>query len=189
MNRLCYGGVPVPYTVSWTGEESFRVDVCRFAEARAICQAVAPGEGKPQFGKPHSQRQREAIANDLCDICGRTLRNRTKVSLSHARTRSNGAEGPAVLQVEPLLHRECAATSLRHCPSLKRDVQAGTLMIRQVSRHRAQFAIMGPEFISAYVPGYVAQPTDRIVGHAKVELLRWVDRTPGWLLRSAGAAA
>jgi hypothetical protein len=78
---------------------------------------------------------------------------------------------------------------LRHCPSLKRDVSAGTLMIRQVTRHRVQFAIMGPDYVSAYVPGYVAQPTDRIVGHAKVELLRWSDRSADWLLRNAGAVA
>lgn len=180
-----YGGVPVPYTVSWSAEETFRVDQCQHARARAICQAVAPGQGKPQFGKPHSQRQREAIADDLCDLCGRTLRNKTKVSLSHARSRANGAEGLAILQVEPLLHRACAATSLRHCPSLKRDVAAGRVAIRQVTHHRVQFAIMSPEYVGTYVPGYEAEPGDRIVGHAKVELLRWIDQDSAWLLRSA----
>ncbi|MGU3661063.1 hypothetical protein [Methylobacterium fujisawaense] len=180
-----YGGVPVPYTVSWSAEDAFRVDHCQHANARAICQSVAPGQGKPQFGKPHSQRQREAIADDLCDLCGRTLRNKTKVSLSHARPRMNGANGLAILQVEPLLHRQCAATSLRHCPSLKRDVETGKVVIRQVTRHRVQFAIMSPEFVGTYVPGYVAGPKERIVGHAKVELLRWVDRDASWLLRTA----
>ena len=150
---------------------------------------MAPGQGKPQFGKPHSQRQREAIADDLCDLCGRTLRNKTKVSLSHARPRMNGAEGMAILQVEPLLHRGCAATSLRHCPSLKRDVAAGTVVIRQVNRHRVQFAIMSPEYVGTCVPGYAAAPSDRIVGHAKVELQRWVGRDPAWLLRGAEVAA
>lgn len=181
MTRLVYGGVPVPYTVSWTEEQPFRVDVCAYAGARAICQAVAPGESKPRFGAPHSQRQREAIARDLCNTCGRPLRNRTKVSLSHARPRWNGAEGMAVLQVEPLLHRECTALSMQHCPSLKRDIQGGTLMIRQVGRHRPQFAIMSPAHIHEYVPGYVADPADRIIGHAKVELLDWTDRDERWL--------
>jgi hypothetical protein len=182
-----YGGVPVPYTVSWSAEDAFRVDHCRHAGTRAICQSIQPGQGKPQFGKPHSQRQREAIADDLCDLCGRTLRNKTKVSLSHARPRMNGAEGIAILQVEPLLHRGCAATSLRHCPSLKRDIAAGTAMIRQVTQHRVQLAIVSPEFVGTYVPGYVAAPSERIVGHAKVELLRWVERDSAWLLRSAEA--
>lgn len=134
----------------------------------------------------HSQRQREAVANGLCDLCGKPLRHRTKVSLSHARVRSNGAEGPAILQVEPLLHKACAATSLRHCPSLKRDVRSGQVAIRQVNRYRVQFAIIGPEYVGTYVPGYDAAPHERIVGHAKVELLAWVDRDDRWLL---GAAA
>lgn len=179
---LQFGNTAVPWTVGWTGEESFSVAPCRFADRRpAICQASAPGIGKPMFGKPHWGRQRQAIAQCLCDLCGKPLKLATKVSLSHARPVAHGAEGLAILQVEPLLHRECAAESMRHCPSLKRDIAAGTLMVRQVTRWRVQFVIMGPQFISHYVPGYVAKSSDQIVGAAKVELLRWVDRDAGWL--------
>lgn len=178
---LHYGGVPVPYTVSWSGEDRHFVGRCPHAGRDALCQSIAPGVGKPSFGKPHSNRQRAAISLGLCDLCGRSLRASTKVSLSHARPFIHGAEGLAILQVEPLLHRECAAASLNHCPSLRRDVEAGTLMVRQVTRHRVQFAIMAPEFIRHYVPGYVASPGDRIVGHAKVELRDWIDRDEEWL--------
>lgn len=59
------------------------------------------------------------------------------------------------------------------------------LEVRLVTRYRAQFAIMGPQYISHYVPGYVARPDDRIVGHAKVELQEWSDRDLGWLERAA----
>ena len=181
---LTFGNTPVPYTVSWTGEERFSVGPCRHADGRAaICQAVAPGEGKPKFGAPHSQRQREAIANDLCDLCGKPLRNRTKVWLSHAAPRGNAATAWDILQVEPLLHRECAARCTHFCPSLRRDIANGTMMIRQVTRHRVQFAIMGPEYVAHYVPGYEAKPTDRIIGHAKVQLLGWKDRDIDWLTR------
>src|SRR5690606_1059318 len=76
-----WGNVPVPYTASWTEEEHFFLDFCPYACATAICQRVAPGQGKPQFGKPHMNRQREAIARNLCDLCGRPLKHRTKVSL------------------------------------------------------------------------------------------------------------
>jgi hypothetical protein len=136
-----FGNAPVPFTVSWSGEADFYVADCPHARLRAICQSVAPGSGKPQFGKPHSQRQREAIARRLCDLCGRSLKNRTKVSLSHARVRSNGAEGPCIMQVEPLVHRECGARCIRFCPSLKRDIETGSLMVRQINRYRVQFAI------------------------------------------------
>lgn len=183
MSILRFGATAVPWTVAWTGEEaSFRVEACPFADRRpAICQHEAPGIGKPRFGKPHWQRQRQAIAQYLCDLCGRPLKLATKVSLSHARPVGHGANGLAILQVEPLLHRACAAESLKHCPSLKRDIDDGTLMVRQVTRSRVQFVIMGPQFISHYVPGYVAKPTDRIVGGAKVELLQWRDRDAEWL--------
>lgn len=179
---LQFGNTAVPWTVGWTGEESFHVGPCRHADGRpAICQAVAPGVGKPSFGKPHWNRQRQCIAECRCDLCGRSLKTATKVSLSHARPVGHGARGLAVLQVEPLLHRACAAESMRHCPSLKRDIAAGTLMVRQVTRWRVQFVIMGPQFISTYVPGYDAKPHERIVGAAKVELLQWRDRDADWL--------
>ena len=179
---LQFGATSVPWTVGWTGEESFFVAPCRFAGGRlAICQAEAPGVGKPTFGKPHCQRQRQAIAEGLCDLCGKSLKVATKVSLSHARPVGHGAKGLAILQVEPLLHKECAAISMQFCPSLKRDIAAGTLMVRQVTRYQVQFAVMGPQFVSHHVPGYEAKPTDRIIGAAKVELLGWLDRDAQWL--------
>ncbi len=67
------------------------------------------------------------------------------------------------------------------CPSLKRDIETGTLRVRQVNRWAVQFSIMGPQFVSHYVPGYEAKPSERIVGAAKVELIGWIDRNVGWL--------
>lgn len=182
--NLQFGNTPVPFTASWSAEESFHVARCPHADAPAICQEVAIGEGKPQFGKPHSDRQRQVIADGLCDLCGKTLDARTKVSLSHARVRHNGAEGPAIMQVEPLLHRECAAISLRFCPSLKRDVAAGEVRIRQVTRYRVQFAIMD----EVYVESLTGQRC-KAIGHAKVELLAWRDRDAAWLESRAQHAA
>jgi hypothetical protein len=178
---LMFGNVPVPYTMSWSGETASFIARCEFADGRmAICDPVAHGQGKPMFGRPHSQRQREVIRRGLCDICARSLDKRTKVSLSHAAVRA-GAEGPCVMQVEPLVHKECAILSLRHCPSLRRDIKAGTLRVRQISRYRTQVAIIGPQFVREYVPDYRPVATDIIAGHAKVELLSWKDRDEAWL--------
>lgn len=180
---LSFGNTPVPYTASWTAEEAFSVGPCPHARRIAILQASAQGQGKPLFGKPHSNRQREVIAKGLCDLCGKPLAGRTKVSLSHARVRHNGAQGPAILQVEPLLHRECAAISMRFCPSLRRDIAAGDLMVRQVNRHRVQFAVMTSEYTKE-IAGVACQA----IGHAKVELLAWRDRDEAWLTRREAAA-
>lgn len=177
---LIYGGVPVPWTSSWSAEESFFLDRCRWAGMLAICQPFAQGEGKPRFGKPHAVRQRQAIAAGLCDLCAASLAGRTKVSLSHARVRLDGAEGPCVMQVEPLLHKACALISLQHRPSLKRDVASGEVDIRQVGRYQVQIARMS----KIYVEEVCGRPVEA-AGHAKVVLLGWRDRDLSWLERAA----
>lgn len=68
---------------------------------------------------------------------------------------------------------------MKFCPSLKRDITNGGLMIRQVNRYRVQFALMAPEYISHYVPDFVG--TKPVIGHAKVEILSWIDRDANWL--------
>ena len=184
MTILQFGTLPVPRTTAWSGENQFFVAPCRWANgALAVCQNEAPGVGKPTFTKPHSQRQRQAIAEALCDLCGQSLRNRIKVSLSHANIRTNGALGPAILQVEPMLHRSCAATSIRYCPSLRRDISAGTLRVWQVTQYRTQVAILRPETVAIYVPGHVPMPGQVVCGHGKIELLNWRLRDEEWLTR------
>lgn len=178
MSPLTYGGVPVPWTASWSAEESFFLARCPYAGELAICQPDIQGEGKPRFGKPHAVRQRKAIALSLCDLCARPLRGSTKVSLSHARVRLDGAEGPCVMQVEPLLHRGCALISLEHCPSLKRDVRSGEVEVRQVGRYRTQIARMSKIYVAEVCGQAVVA-----AGHAKVELVSWVDRDEAWLAR------
>jgi hypothetical protein len=183
---LSFGNTPVPWTASWSGENLFYVDRCQFADGRpAICQSSAPGVGRPLFGKPHMIRQRQAIVLECCDLCARPLKGHTRVSLSHARPQPHAAKPGDILQVEPLLHRECAATSMRFCPALQRDVRNGTAMIHQVFRSRVQLAISDPKYVGLYVPGYVAKPDERIIGHAKVQLLRAQSRDEEWLARSA----
>jgi hypothetical protein len=178
---LSYGNTPVPFTASWSGEERTFVGRCRFAKCEAICQDEAPGAGQPIFARPHFVRQRQVIVQELCDLCGKPLKARTRVSLSHAAPRLNGARAFDILQVEPLLHKDCAAVCLKFCPSLKRDIAAGTLRVRQVLRSAVQLAISAPQFVGEYVTGYVAGPEDRIVAHAKVQLLDWRDRNADWL--------
>lgn len=171
-----FGNTPVPWTISWAGEEQFFVDRCPYAGQPAIRQAEAWGAGKPKFGAPHSDRQRRAIALMLCDLCEQPLKTRTKVSLSHARPVPHSARGMEILQVEPLVCRPCARICAEHCPSLRRDIARGTLNIRQVFRSDVQFAVMSPEFVET-----VTGERTKAVGHAKVHLIKWRDRDPEWI--------
>lgn len=75
-----------------------------------------------------------------------------------------------------MLHKACALESLRHCPSLRRDIAAGTLMVRQVTRWRAQCAIMEAAYVES-----VTGRAEIALGHGKVELLNWIDRDADWL--------
>lgn len=179
--QLYFGSVPVPYTVAWEPEErTLYLGICPHARRVALRQRHARGEGKPLFGSPHMDRQREVIACDLCDLCGRPLKNRTKVSLSQARPRMNAATPMDVLQVEPLLHKECAAICMQHCPSLRRQQRDGVLNIRQVLRHRCQFAVYSAQGVFEAVG-----IRRRAVSHAKVHLLKWTDRDERWLIGEA----
>lgn len=178
-----WGSVPVPYAALWSGEQGkMHVGTCRHTGHTACLDVEDRGSGKPVFGKPHMNRQREVIQNDLCDLCARPLKGRTKVSLSHSRPIASGASGLTVMQVEPMVHKDCAAVCIHHCPSLKRDVERGSLMVRQVLRHRVQFAVL----TRAAVEEFTGAPASGVIGHAKVELLRWIDRELAWL--EGGAA-
>lgn len=175
---LTWGSVPVPYAALWSGEAGqMRVAICPHAGVVALCDHEARGTGKPIFGTPHMTRQRELIVNQLCDLCARPLAGRTKVSLSHASFRVSGAEGGCIMQVEPLVHKDCALICVEHCPSLKRDIKAGTLFVRQVHKHRPQLALL----TEAAVAEFAGERRSGVVGHAKVELQRWTDRDLNWL--------
>ncbi len=177
---LKYGGVPVPYAVLWSGEEDAGMHVARCEHARvmACCQVDSKrGVGKPRFGSPHMDRQREVIINEWCDLCAKPLKGRTKVSLSHASARMSGT-GLYILQVEPMAHKDCAAICVQHCPALKKDIKAGTLFVRQVIRSRPQLAMLTRAAIEEFT-NEVHDGT--VVGHAKIELLHWKDRNLEWL--------
>ncbi len=180
---LKWGTVPVPYAALWSAEQGhMHVATCPHIRHLACCDIDARGQGKPIFGKPHMGRQREIVVNDLCDLCARPLKLRTRISLSHARPVVTGARGACVMQVEPLVHKACARICIEHCPSLKRDIAAGTLIVRQVIRHRHQIALLTPTAVEEFT----GAPRTGVAGHAKIELQRWIDRDLAWLERDHG---
>lgn len=178
---LLYGTLPVPWTVSWTAE--LKHELGEFAGRPAIVQPTAHGTGKPDFKNPHFVRQRMAMHRHLCDLCGRSLKSATKVSLSDARPSLIGASAGDVLQVEPLLHKACAATSLKHCPHLSRKVRDGEAYIRHVMQHRIQNAIVSADGVEE-----LTGIRQKALGYAKVQLLKWADRDVAWLNREREAA-
>lgn len=175
---MIYGAIEVPWTVSWSGEDRFSLERCRWAEGRiAICQNEAPGQGKPQFAKPHMGRQRQAMVELRCDLCGRHLAAATKVSLSSPRLTIVSGHGAIPLQVEPLLHRGCARRALDLCPELRRRRAAGDLLIRQVFACKAVVSLLD----EAAAEMYTGRSFRGAVGHMKLAVTSCRERDEEWL--------
>ncbi|WP_127144092.1 hypothetical protein [Pelagibacterium montanilacus] len=177
MNALNFGNVPVPYTVLWSAEDPMHIAKCEFTRRAAVCNAVAPGVGKPIFGKPHMQRQREVVVLEKCDLCAKPLKGQTKVSLSHARPRIAARGQLVIMQVEALVHKDCAAICLDHCPSLRADIRRGSLVVRMVTRYQVQVA----QLTGAAVLEFTGEHAPGCVGHAKIVLQQWKDKDEKWL--------
>ncbi|MDB5358796.1 MAG: hypothetical protein JWO51_93 [Rhodospirillales bacterium] len=172
------GGYPVPWTVSWSGEERFFIAPCRFADGMiALCQDENPGVGRPMFAKPHSVRQRHAMARQLCDLCGKALQGHTKVSLSQESPRDVPTLGFVPLAVEPMMHRACAVTALNCCPNLRQQQLDGILRIRQVQACSLVAQLLNADATLKFA-GVAAAGA---VGHMKLAITRYIDRGAAWL--------
>ncbi len=72
-------GETVPWSVSWTGEDSYDLvasaDFPGFAD---LVQVQRPGEGVPKFAAVHVTRQRMGILGQLCHVCGRRTMARNR---------------------------------------------------------------------------------------------------------------
>lgn len=178
---ISYGDFPVPYSAAWTVESSFFIAPCKYANGmNALHQNAAPGQGKPTFAKPHMNRQRESIAMGLCDICALPMRNRTKVSMSEDTwTDVQGVRMPLV--IEPLCCRTCAAVAVKHCPHLKRRIDAGDIIVRQVYKYDVVFSTLTGdatmEFCGVHAPG--------TIGHLKMRLRKSQLRSLHWITGDA----
>lgn len=64
-------GKDVPWNALWSGEDRNEIRPCKYAGNKlAIWSPFKPGDGRPIFAKPHHVRQRKAIAEMRCTVCG-----------------------------------------------------------------------------------------------------------------------
>lgn len=152
----------------------------------ALWQPHLPGMGKPRFAKPHSVRQRQAMARLLCDLCGEPTKPGDRVSLSQeraVRVTQAGFDKMAATVVEPLMHHRCAARSAGLCPNLRAQLEAGTLWVREVTscqlvlQQLTGAATM--EFAGLHRPG--------TIGHMKLILTNAITRDMEWLQERVAA--
>jgi hypothetical protein len=72
-------GKTVPWSVSWTGEDSYDLAPSRdFPGFLDLLQVQHPGDGVPKFAAVHVTRQRMGILGQLCHVCGRRTLKRDR---------------------------------------------------------------------------------------------------------------
>ncbi len=128
-------GIDVPWVTSWSEEAQTGVAPCASVDGvLAVGQAEKPGGGRPLSSRNHLFRQRRAVREMLCPMCGKPTPDDDRWSQTarlttagELRRRGFGPALPADLAddrtllncgaIAPL-HRACAEVSLTRCPHL-----------------------------------------------------------------------
>jgi len=114
-------GVNVPWSVAWTGEQSFDLQKSvDFPGLTDLVQVHKPGTGAPMFAAQHVTRHRRGMADHLCHVCGKMTVKRDRfifpvesggfVIMADESTRYAGNVPP--------VHLACANRAKRACPHL-----------------------------------------------------------------------
>lgn len=113
--------VEVPWSVAWSGEQSFRVIPSQeHPGLLELDQKEASGVGEPLFAAIHVSRHRRAMAGFLCHVCGRPTEPRDRWIFPTASgglvTLHDGTEQYGC-NVSPM-HRACTVRAGHACPHL-----------------------------------------------------------------------
>ncbi|NEC73911.1 hypothetical protein [Streptomyces rochei] len=142
---LTWKGVRVPYIAPWTGEIRAQprlerrplnrgggiayADEHRLYDRHAgilwLRMGAVRGAGTPILAGVNSQRQRQAMDRQLCQVCGETTYGRpdgTHLYLLAEREGRPITEGEQT--ASPPIHEDCAAEALRDCPHLREGAVA-----------------------------------------------------------------
>jgi hypothetical protein len=127
----------VPYITSWSGEPPSRAPVVAKGTRGIAYQherrndrdnhgvlwmrcARAPGVGEPEFGMVHPYRQRRAMRQLLCQVCGNPADRNEHGTLWLLGDAEQGWSDTD-MTCHPPVCLPCAAIAARTCPHLRRD--------------------------------------------------------------------
>jgi hypothetical protein len=135
--------VVAPYVTAWSAEQDLP---CRLVEcprggigyadelltdrdAHGVLwrqTSIRPGIGRPEFGRVHPARQRLAMDQLLCQVCGEPADQSDEGALWLLRDcRDDWPRWPEGMgSTEPPVCLPCVAVSLRLCPALRRGAVA-----------------------------------------------------------------
>ncbi|MDT3395625.1 hypothetical protein RKE29_02995 [Streptomyces sp. B1866] len=133
--------LPVPYAARWSAERAamrgvltvrpdgrglaYRDEAPADRDRHGVLWArltEAQGEGRPDFGSLHTVRQRRAMFDMLCQVCGGPASRTSRGWLflvQRPETAEESADWPeGLLSTKPPVCEPCAALAARYCPHL-----------------------------------------------------------------------
>jgi hypothetical protein len=178
----------VPYTTRWSAEDELRGAVIERRDRLGISFAdetlgdrdrrgvlweralSSPGEGRPQFGKVHSGRQRRAMRNLLCQVCAGPADHDERGTLwllpDYPGYHTDWPGWPENLATpEPPICLRCAHIAVAACPALRKGSVALRVGRSTISGIRGTLYRPGP---------FVPKPVDVTLAAYDDPLIPWI---------------
>ncbi|MGW7248800.1 hypothetical protein [Streptomyces decoyicus] len=114
LGRLVIGQEGITYTDDYTLDRDSRGALWKRVLLRQ-------GEGKPQYGYAHPQRQRRAMRRFLCQVCARPAHQDDRGTLWLLEGVEDEWAGwpDGLLTTNPPVCLSCAPKAVQHCPELR----------------------------------------------------------------------
>jgi hypothetical protein len=130
-------GENVPWSVAWTGEQEFNLQMSQdFDGLVEVVQVQRPGDGLPSFAAQHVTRHRLGMSGHFCHVCGKPTRKQDRFIFP---VQSGGFvtmpdESVRYAGNVPPVHLKCAALGQRLCPHLSHTVAEPVVYPSEPSR-------------------------------------------------------
>ena len=130
-------GRNVPWSVSWTGEQSYDIQLSSdFPGLVDLVQVERQGQGAPRFAALHVTRHRLGMARHLCHVCGKPTAPRDRFIFPKE---SGGFvimpdESSRYAGNVPPVHLVCAQQAQKLCPHLRTAYAEPVAFPREESR-------------------------------------------------------
>lgn len=194
-----WGLVTVPYTAMWTAEDERREpaivrELWSGQWLNMITEGISAFEGKPKFAMLHSDRCREVLRDELCQMCVRKLPS-TVYAVNQGRLDEDTGT-PHLTDGLPMC-LDCMLEALNACPGMQRQIVEGKLKMFSVPfgawRHKPSYLGIVPveQGGNARINELVASSKQRVYGHMGLTLTSFKRIVPfrmksgGYVLRRA----
>ncbi|WP_232792188.1 hypothetical protein [Actinacidiphila yeochonensis] len=186
----------MPFIASWTSESAEQPEVVQRRGRLAYLNErpydrdgdgilwrrvpSSPGKGKPQYGKVHFLRQRQAMGGLLCQVCGRPAGHDSDgdglLWLLGDAPDPQGACPSELVTGHPPVCLACARQSVRSCPHLRQRYTA--VRVRRFALSGVHGVLYRPGFPSPvpYEVGGLDFGDDRMAWMQAAQLLMRLDQ-------------